>query len=86
MTSLVVVEHCFSPWPFWHPPLCLCSLPARPLRILVPLSAGSRPPSSRAWCAENEREVAPPLIVDNRPGRRRLAGGMLVKSDPDGIR
>jgi tripartite-type tricarboxylate transporter receptor subunit TctC len=60
--------------------------PARPIRILVPLSVGSQTDIVARLVAQKMNEHwGQPVIVDNRPGAAGgIAGGILVKSAPDG--
>jgi tripartite-type tricarboxylate transporter receptor subunit TctC len=74
-------------------PLILASLdtaaqtyPSRPIRILVPLSVGSQTDIVARLVAQKMNDHwGQPVIVDNRPGAAGgIAGGILVKSAPDG--
>jgi tripartite-type tricarboxylate transporter receptor subunit TctC len=60
--------------------------PSRPIRILVPLSVGSQTDIVARLVAQKLNEHwAQPVIVDNRTGAAGgIAGGILVKSAPDG--
>jgi tripartite-type tricarboxylate transporter receptor subunit TctC len=60
--------------------------PTRPIRILVPLSVGSQTDIVARLIAQKMNDHwGQPVIVDNRPGAAGgIAGGILVKSAPDG--
>jgi tripartite-type tricarboxylate transporter receptor subunit TctC len=60
--------------------------PSRPIRILVPLSVGSQTDIVARLLAQKMNDHwGQPVIVDNRPGAAGgIAGGLLVKSAPDG--
>ena len=60
--------------------------PTRPIRILVPLSVGSQTDIVARLLAQKMNDHwSQPVIVDNRPGAAGgIAGGILVKSAPDG--
>jgi len=72
--------------PFVVPAALAQSYPSRPIRILVPLAAGSTADiMSRAIGDELVKEIGQPLIVDNKPG----AGGTIAMAElahaaPDG--
>jgi tripartite-type tricarboxylate transporter receptor subunit TctC len=60
--------------------------PSKPIRILVPLSAGSQTDMLARMIAPKMSEYwRQTVVVDNRPGGAgAIAGGMLVKSAADG--
>lgn len=59
-----------------------------PIRILVPLPAGSTSDIVARLLADRlEKSVGRPIIVDNRPGASgRIAGEALARAAPDGSR
>jgi len=60
--------------------------PSKPIRILVPLSAGSQTDMlARMIAPKMSEQWRQTVVVDNRPGGAgAIAGGMLVKSAADG--
>jgi len=62
------------------------SWPARPIRLLVPLAAGSTADIiSRAVGTELSRTLGQPVVVENKPGAGGVIGADAVaKSAPDG--
>src|SRR5262252_74348 len=67
-------------------PAAAASYPARPVRIVVALSAGSQTDILARMLARGLTDTwHQPVIVDNRPGGAgAIAGGILVNSAPDG--
>src|SRR5687768_18495162 len=65
---------------------CAQNYPSMPVRILVPLSVGSQTDILARIVAQKMSEAwRQPVIVENRPGGAgAIAGGMVVKADPDG--
>lgn len=62
------------------------SYPARPIRLIVPLTPGGTPDTLARTIATRLSETWPqPIVVENRPGAgQNLAGEMVAKSPPDG--
>lgn len=60
--------------------------PTKPLRVLIPLSAGSAVDQvARVVYAQVERQLGQPVIVENRPGAGGLiAMGAVASAEPDG--
>jgi tripartite-type tricarboxylate transporter receptor subunit TctC len=60
--------------------------PTKPIRIIVPLSAGSQTDIiARIIATKMSESWRQPVVVDNRPGGAgAIGGGLLVKSPPDG--
>jgi tripartite-type tricarboxylate transporter receptor subunit TctC len=60
--------------------------PSKPIRILVPLSAGSQTDMlARMIAPKMSEQWRQTVVVDNRPGGAgAISGGMLVKSAADG--
>jgi tripartite-type tricarboxylate transporter receptor subunit TctC len=57
--------------------------PNRPLRIIVPLSAGGNVDIvARAVADPVSRSLAQPVVVENRPGASSLVGTLLVAKSP----
>ncbi|MEK6246223.1 MAG: tripartite tricarboxylate transporter substrate binding protein, partial [Pseudomonadota bacterium] len=62
------------------------SFPARPLRVIVPFTAGSGTDiTARAVSERISAQIGQPVVVENRPGAGGTIGQALVaKADPDG--
>ena len=62
------------------------SWPARPVRFILPNSAGSGPDVVARLAADNlERILKQPFIVDNRPGGNFfIAAEAIARANPDG--
>jgi len=60
--------------------------PARPIRFIVPIAAGSAPDiNSRLLASELGKQMGQQVIVDNRPGASSVIGmEMVVRAAPDG--
>jgi tripartite-type tricarboxylate transporter receptor subunit TctC len=60
--------------------------PSRPIRIIVPLAAGSSPDIiARLFGERLARAVGQPVVIDNRPGATTMIGAQAVaQSQPDG--
>jgi len=62
------------------------SWPVKPLRVIVPIAAGSSVDLvARIVCEQLSDQLAQPIIVENRPGAGQTLGvAAAAKSDPDG--
>ena len=57
--------------------------PLKPIRLIVPSSAGSPPDIRARWLAERLRPVlGQPIVVDNRPGAAGMIGTDLAARSP----
>lgn len=76
--------------------LCLCALgaagaasaayPERPIRIVVPLPAGTAPDIFARYLGQKlSASLKQPVIIENRPGANTVIGtGLVAKATPDG--
>jgi tripartite-type tricarboxylate transporter receptor subunit TctC len=60
--------------------------PSKPLRVIVPIGAGSSVDLvARVVCEQVSRQLGQPAVVENRPGAGQTIGaGAVAKSEPDG--
>jgi tripartite-type tricarboxylate transporter receptor subunit TctC len=57
--------------------------PSRPVRVIVPLPAGTSPDViARLWADKLSRRLGQPLVIDNRPGAATIVGAQAVVSAP----
>lgn len=66
--------------------VCAQGFPARPIRLIVPLTPGGSPDTlARTIATELSKTWPQPIVVENRPGaNQNLAGEMVAKSAGDG--
>lgn len=57
--------------------------PSRPIRVIVPLPAGSSPDViARVWADKLSKRLGQPVVIDNRPGAATIVGAQAVASAP----
>lgn len=57
--------------------------PSRPIRVIVPLPAGTSPDViARLWADKLSRRLGQPVVIDNRPGAATIVGAQAVVSAP----
>ncbi len=80
--ALVLIA-CIAAWPL---AAAAADYPNRPIKMIVPISAGSiTDVASRLAAQELQAKLGQPVVVINKPGAAMVLGGSeCAKSDPDG--
>jgi tripartite-type tricarboxylate transporter receptor subunit TctC len=86
LAAAIVLAGAASPWAGAWAQTSAPTWPAKPIRVIVPLTPGSATDvMARVVMDQVSAQVGQPIVIENRPGAGNTIGmGAVAKSDPDG--